>query len=42
VNDLDTRDVFTDNELGPADHRRYSYLPTFILRALTRLHIEYP
>ncbi|OBE99300.1 cytochrome [Mycolicibacterium elephantis] len=26
---------------GPADNRRYSYLPTFILRGLTRLHIEY-
>ncbi len=26
---------------GPADARRYRYLPTFILRGLTRLHIEF-
>lgn len=26
---------------GPPGNRRYSYLPTFILRGLTRLHIEF-
>ncbi len=26
---------------GPADARRYRYLPTFILRGLTRLHLEF-
>ncbi|MFN8025371.1 MAG: cytochrome P450 [Acidimicrobiia bacterium] len=26
---------------GPADNRRYSYVPTYILRGLTRLHIEF-
>jgi cytochrome P450 len=29
------------NEHGPAGDRRYSYVPTFILRGLTRLHIEF-
>lgn len=26
---------------GPADQRRYRYIPTFILRGLTRLHIRF-
>ena len=26
---------------GPADARRYDYVPTFILRGLTRLHLEF-
>jgi len=26
---------------GPAGDRRYKYLPTFILRGLTRLHVEF-
>lgn len=26
---------------GPADARRYQYLPTYILRGLTRLHLEF-
>ncbi len=26
---------------GPAGHRNYSYVPTFILRGLTQLHIEF-
>ncbi len=26
---------------GPADARRYHYVPTFILRGLTRLHLEF-
>lgn len=37
-----TNDIGIDEgKHGPADNRRYSYLPTFILRGLTRLHIEY-
>ena len=37
-----TTEIRIDEEKhGPADHRRYSYLPTFILRGLTRLHIEF-
>jgi cytochrome P450 len=30
-----------EQEHGPAGARRYSYVPTFILRGLTRLHLEY-
>ena len=30
-----------EREHGPAHARRYSYVPTFILRGLTRLHLEY-
>lgn len=26
---------------GPADARRYRYLPAYILRGLTRLHLEF-
>jgi hypothetical protein len=26
---------------GPADARRYRYLPTYILRGLTRLYLEF-
>jgi cytochrome P450 len=26
---------------GPADARRYSYVPTYILRGLTELHLEF-
>jgi len=34
-----TSDIWIDEEFhGPAGARRYSYLPTFILRGLTRLH----
>ena len=37
-----TTDIrINEGEHGPADNRRYSYLPTFILRGLTRLHIEF-
>ncbi|CAJ1502858.1 cytochrome P450 [[Mycobacterium] burgundiense] len=37
-----TTDIWIDEEKhGPADNRRYSYLPTFILRGLTRLHIGF-
>ena len=28
-------------EHGPADNRRYSYPPTYILRGLNELHIEF-
>jgi hypothetical protein len=28
-------------QLGPAGARRYRYLPTFILRGLTRLNLEF-
>jgi cytochrome P450 len=31
----------SEREHGPADARRYSYVPTFILRGLTRLHLEF-
>ena len=26
---------------GPADDRKYEYEPTFIMRGLTALHVEY-
>jgi hypothetical protein len=26
---------------GPAGERRYDYVPTYILRGLTRLHLEF-
>ena len=26
---------------GPAENRRYQYVPTYILRGLTRLHLEF-
>jgi hypothetical protein len=26
---------------GPADARRYEYVPTYILRGLTQLHLEF-
>ena len=26
---------------GPAGARRYDYVPTYILRGLTRLHLEF-
>jgi cytochrome P450 len=31
----------SEREHGPADARRYAYVPTFILRGLTRLHLEF-
>ena len=31
----------TRSSTGPPDDRRYTYLPTFILRGLTRLHIRF-
>ncbi|MFZ2241460.1 MAG: cytochrome P450 [Gordonia amarae] len=37
-----TEDFWIDEDRhGPADARRYRYIPTFILRGLTRLHIRY-
>jgi cytochrome P450 len=37
-----TEDIRIDEEQhGPPDARRYRYVPTFILRGLTRLHIEF-
>lgn len=36
-----TTDIrISEREHGPADARRYEYVPTFILRGLTRLHLE--
>jgi cytochrome P450 len=31
----------SDSEHGPPDARRYDYVPTYILRGLTRLHLEF-
>ena len=37
-----TTDIWIDEERhGPAGARKYHYIPTFILRGLTRLHIGY-
>jgi cytochrome P450 family 150 subfamily A5 len=37
-----TADIWIDEEFhGPAGARRYKYLPTFILRGLTKLHIRF-
>jgi cytochrome P450 len=37
-----TTDIRIDEAAhGPADNRRYNYLPTFILRGLTHLHLEF-
>ncbi|WP_024801696.1 cytochrome P450 [Nocardia sp. BMG51109] len=37
-----TADFWIDEDFhGPAGARRYRYLPTFILRGLTRLHLRY-
>ncbi|WP_396916805.1 cytochrome P450 [Mycolicibacterium sp.] len=36
------RDItISEAEHGPAEDRRYTYEPTFLLRGLTRLHIEF-
>lgn len=32
--------VSEDNH-GPADNRRYQYIPIYILRGLTELHLEF-
>ena len=31
----------SESEHGPADARRYDYAPTYILRGLQRLHLEF-
>jgi cytochrome P450 len=31
----------SEAEHGPPDARRYTYVPTFILRGLTKLHLEF-
>jgi cytochrome P450 len=37
-----TTDIWIDEDFhGPAGDRTYHYIPTFILRGLTRLHIGY-
>ena len=37
-----TTDIrISESHHGPAGARRYHYVPTFILRGLTRLHLEF-
>jgi cytochrome P450 len=37
-----TTDIWIDEQKhGPVDNRRYQYLPTFVLRGLTKLHIGF-
>jgi len=37
-----TSNIWIDEDKhGPEGNRRYTYLPTFILRGLTRLHIGF-
>jgi cytochrome P450 len=37
-----TTDIrIAESEHGPAGDRRYRYVPTFMLRGLTRLHLEF-
>lgn len=37
-----TTDIrISEHKHGPADARRYRYVPTFILRGLARLHLEF-
>ena len=33
--------TISEAEHGPADARRYDYAPTYILRGLTRLHLQF-
>ena len=36
------RDItISETHHGPADARRYEYAPTYILRGLKRLHLEF-
>ena len=39
--DRTTEIRISEDHHGPAGERRYSYVPTFILRGLTRLYIEF-
>ena len=37
-----TADIsISEAEHGPPDDRRFRYVPTFILRGLTELHLEF-
>ena len=37
-----TSDIrISESEHGPANDRRYQYVPTYILRGLTELHLEF-
>ena len=37
-----TSDIrISERKHGPADNRRYTYIPTYILRGLTELHLEF-
>src|SRR5258708_23041145 len=37
-----TSDIrISEEKHGPAGHRNYRYIPTFILRGLTELHLEF-
>jgi cytochrome P450 family 150 subfamily A5 len=37
-----TTDIrIAEDKHGPAEDRRYDYVPTFILRGLTELHLEF-
>ena len=37
-----TSDIrISEQHHGPADDRRYQYIPTYILRGLTELHLEF-
>ena len=33
--------TISESEHGPAGARRYQYAPTYILRGLSRLHLEF-
>jgi hypothetical protein len=33
--------VISEAEHGPARARRYDYVPTYILRGVSRLHLEF-
>jgi cytochrome P450 family 150 subfamily A5 len=39
--DRTTEIRIAEDKHGPADERRYQYVPTFILRGLTELHLEF-
>ncbi|MGH8978813.1 MAG: cytochrome P450, partial [Acidimicrobiia bacterium] len=37
-----TRDIrLSEEHHGPADHRRFAYAPTWVLRGLNELHLEF-
>ena len=33
--------MISEEKHGPVGHRNYRYIPTFILRGLTELHLEF-